>query len=92
MTDPPPYPLTLLSSPLLHIPSLPLPVSPPLPVSSPPPPVTPTYLLGFRAAMIRLRAESPSTSHSPPPNILSHTRAYMAMMRVAAPFTYILES
>ncbi|GJT98202.1 putative reverse transcriptase domain-containing protein [Tanacetum coccineum] len=32
--------------------------------------------LGYRAAMIRLRAEAPSTSYSPPPHIiLSHTRA-----------------
>ncbi|GKG02721.1 hypothetical protein Tco_0310357, partial [Tanacetum coccineum] len=67
-----------------------MPVSPPLPVSSPPPPVSPTYPLGFKAAMIRLKAESPSTSHSPPPIILSHTRALMAMMRAAAPFTYTL--
>ncbi|GJW02945.1 hypothetical protein Tco_1561801 [Tanacetum coccineum] len=41
------------------------------------------------------RAESPSTSHSlllPPPIILSHTRASVAMMRAAAPSTYILAS
>ncbi|GJT77163.1 reverse transcriptase domain-containing protein [Tanacetum coccineum] len=39
-------------------------------------PVSPTYLLGYRATMIRLRAEAPSTSHSPPPHIiLSHTKA-----------------
>ncbi|GJQ89411.1 hypothetical protein Tco_0000550 [Tanacetum coccineum] len=44
----------------------PLPVSPLLPVSSPPLPTSPTYPLGYRAAMIRLRAETPSTSHSPP--------------------------
>ncbi|GJS66754.1 hypothetical protein Tco_0681318, partial [Tanacetum coccineum] len=32
--------------------------------------------LGYRAAMIRLRVEAPSTSYSPPPHIiLSHTRA-----------------
>ncbi|GKE38380.1 hypothetical protein Tco_1461785, partial [Tanacetum coccineum] len=49
--------------------------SPPLPVS-PPPPASPTYPLGYRAAMIRLRSEALSTSHSPPPHIiLSHTRA-----------------
>ncbi|GJS20469.1 hypothetical protein Tco_0449101 [Tanacetum coccineum] len=60
---PPPSPLTPLSSPLPHIPSPPLPVSPPLPASSPPPPASPTYPLGFRIAMIRLRAETPSTSH-----------------------------
>nr|GEX92182.1 hypothetical protein [Tanacetum cinerariifolium] len=43
--------------------SPPLPVSPPLPISSPPLPASPTYPLGYRAAMIRLRAETPSTSH-----------------------------
>ncbi|GKE42070.1 hypothetical protein Tco_1469354, partial [Tanacetum coccineum] len=65
---PPPSPLSPWSSPLPQIPSPPLLVSPPLPAS-------PTYPLGYRAAMIRLRAEAPSTSHSPPPHIiLSHTR------------------
>ncbi|GJV99519.1 hypothetical protein Tco_1554771 [Tanacetum coccineum] len=53
---PPPSPLTPLSSPLPQIPSPPLPVSLPLPISSPPPLASPTYPLGFRAAMIRLRA------------------------------------
>ncbi|GJW90648.1 hypothetical protein Tco_0168201 [Tanacetum coccineum] len=79
---PPPSPLSPWSSPLPQIlsPPLPpilspLPVSPPLPVSSPPP-ASLIRLLGYRAAMIRLRAEAPSTSHSPPPHIiLSHTRA-----------------
>ncbi|GJT57355.1 hypothetical protein Tco_0992409 [Tanacetum coccineum] len=73
---PPPSPLSLWSSPLPQIPSPPLPlILSPLPVSSPPP-ASPTYPLGYRAAMIRLRAEAPSTSHSPPPHIiLSHTRA-----------------
>ncbi|GJY60055.1 hypothetical protein Tco_0459947 [Tanacetum coccineum] len=47
----------------VEIPSAPLPVSSPLPVSPPPLPASPTYPLGYRAAMIRLRAESPSTSH-----------------------------
>ncbi|GJS03475.1 hypothetical protein Tco_0319983 [Tanacetum coccineum] len=58
------------------IPSLPLPlILSPLPVSSPPL-ASPTYPLGYRAAMIRLRAEAPSTSHLPPPHIiLSHTIA-----------------
>ncbi|GKE01533.1 hypothetical protein Tco_1389516 [Tanacetum coccineum] len=49
--------------------------------------------MGYRAAMIRLRAESPSTSHSlplPSPIVLLHTRASMAMMRADAPSTYIL--
>ncbi|GKA28386.1 hypothetical protein Tco_0714554 [Tanacetum coccineum] len=73
---PPPSPLSPWSSPLPQIPSPPLPpILSPLPVSSPPP-ASPTYPLGYRAAMIRLRAEAPSTSHSPPPHIiLSHTRA-----------------
>ncbi|GJU29941.1 putative reverse transcriptase domain-containing protein [Tanacetum coccineum] len=56
-------------------------------------PASPTYPLAYRAAMIWQRAESPSTSHSlplPPPIILSHTRASVAMMRAATPSTYIL--
>ncbi|GJX65026.1 hypothetical protein Tco_0299369 [Tanacetum coccineum] len=73
---PPPSPLSPWSSPLPQIPSPPLPVSPPLPLAHSPLLVSPTYPLGYRAAMIRLRAEAPSTSHSPPPHIiLSHTRA-----------------
>nr|GEU57617.1 hypothetical protein [Tanacetum cinerariifolium] len=53
----PPSPLSLLSSPLPQILS-------PLPqIRSPLVPGSPTYPLGCRAAMIRLRAESPSTSH-----------------------------
>ncbi|GJT54967.1 hypothetical protein Tco_0990021 [Tanacetum coccineum] len=59
-----------------EIPSPPLPlILSPLPIS-PPPLSSPTYPLGYRAAMIWLRSEAPSTSHSPPPHIiLSHTRA-----------------
>ncbi|GKE25069.1 hypothetical protein Tco_1436581 [Tanacetum coccineum] len=61
-----------------EIPSPPLPpVLSPLPVSSPSP-ASPIRPLGYRAAMIRLRAEAPSSSHSlplPPPIILSHTRS-----------------
>ncbi|GKD69723.1 hypothetical protein Tco_1323813 [Tanacetum coccineum] len=48
-----------------------------MPVFSPSPPASPIRWLGYRAAMIRLRAEAASTSHSlplPPPIILSHTR------------------
>ncbi|GJX69810.1 hypothetical protein Tco_0305537 [Tanacetum coccineum] len=60
----PPLPLILSLLPV----SSPLPVSPPLPLAPPP--------LGYRAVMIWLRAEAPSTSHSPLPHIiLSHTRA-----------------
>ncbi|GJS54380.1 putative reverse transcriptase domain-containing protein [Tanacetum coccineum] len=80
--SPPPSPLTSYSSPLPQIPSPPLPASP-------------THPLGYRAAMIWLRAESPSTSHPLPlplPIVLLHTRSFMAMMRAAAPSTYILAS
>ncbi|GJT40000.1 hypothetical protein Tco_0939865 [Tanacetum coccineum] len=91
MPTPPSSPLSPWSSPLPHIPFPPLPPiisllpqipSPPLPVSlpihvlSPSPPASPIRPLGYRAAMIRLKAEAASTSHSlplPPPIILSHT-------------------
>ncbi|GKA18706.1 hypothetical protein Tco_0698621 [Tanacetum coccineum] len=66
-----------VSPPLPRISSPPLPVSSPVPVLSPSPPASPIRPLGYRAAMIRLRAEAASTSHSlplPPPIILSHTR------------------
>ncbi|GKF64090.1 hypothetical protein Tco_0187538, partial [Tanacetum coccineum] len=73
---PPPSPLSPWSSPLPQIPSPPLPSILSLLLVSSPPPTSPTYLLGYRAAMIRLRAEASSTSYSPPPHIiLSHTRA-----------------
>ncbi|GJR07768.1 reverse transcriptase domain-containing protein [Tanacetum coccineum] len=74
---PPPSPLSRWSSPLPQIPSPPLPVSSPVPVISPSPPASPIRPLGYRAAMIRLRAKAASTSHSlplPPPIILSYTR------------------
>ncbi|GJY84076.1 putative reverse transcriptase domain-containing protein [Tanacetum coccineum] len=77
LITPPPSPLTPLSFPLPHIPSLPLPASPLASVLPASPPASPIRLLGYRAAMIRLRAEAASTSHSlplPPPIILSHTR------------------
>ncbi|GJV64709.1 reverse transcriptase domain-containing protein [Tanacetum coccineum] len=51
--------------PLPPIPSLSIPLSPPLPISAPPP-ASPIRPLGYRAAMIRLRAEAASTSHSLP--------------------------
>ncbi|GJV12416.1 putative reverse transcriptase domain-containing protein [Tanacetum coccineum] len=65
------------SPPLPQIPSSPLPVSSPVPVLSPSPPASLIRLLGYRAAMIWLRAEAASTSHLLPlplPIILSHTR------------------
>nr|GFC70780.1 hypothetical protein [Tanacetum cinerariifolium] len=64
--------------PQIPFPPLPPILSPPLPVLSPAPPPSPICSLGYRAAMIRLRAEDASTSHSPPlppPFILSPTRA-----------------
>ncbi|GJV43604.1 hypothetical protein Tco_1428140 [Tanacetum coccineum] len=85
ISTPPSSPLSLWSSPLPHIPSPPLPplpspslpLSPPSPMLSPAPPPSLIRSLGYRAAMIRLRAKAASTSHSlplPPPFILSHTR------------------
>ncbi|GKF23107.1 hypothetical protein Tco_0075429, partial [Tanacetum coccineum] len=65
------------SPPLPQIPSPPIPVSSPVPVLSPSPPASHIRPLGYRATMIRLRAEAASTSHSlslPPLIILSHTR------------------
>nr|GEU55657.1 zinc finger BED domain-containing protein RICESLEEPER 2 [Tanacetum cinerariifolium] len=53
-------------------------------------PTLPSSPLSPLAAMIRLRAESPSTSHPPPPIVLPYTKASMAMLRAAAPSTYIL--
>ncbi|GJT30578.1 hypothetical protein Tco_0910853 [Tanacetum coccineum] len=53
------------------------PIPTPVHVLSPSPPASPIRPLGYQAAMIRLRAEATSTSHSlplPPPIILSHTR------------------
>ncbi|GJT28050.1 hypothetical protein Tco_0908325 [Tanacetum coccineum] len=66
-----------VSPPLPHISSPPLPVSSPVPMLSPSPPASPICPLGYRATMIRLRAEAASTSYSlplPPSIIPSHTR------------------
>ncbi|GJS93324.1 hypothetical protein Tco_0800292 [Tanacetum coccineum] len=84
ISTPPSSPLTSYSSLLPQIPSPPLPVSSPLPILPLPLPVSPTHSLGYRAAMIRLRAESPSTSHLlllPPPIVLPRTRASMVMIK-----------
>ncbi|GKA80187.1 hypothetical protein Tco_0786783 [Tanacetum coccineum] len=67
-------------------PSLPLP--PPSPVLSPAPPPSPIRSLGYQAAMIRMRAEAASTSHSlplPPPFILSPTRSNAPSIRDTTP-------
>ncbi|GJR45824.1 hypothetical protein Tco_1313927 [Tanacetum coccineum] len=77
ISTPPSSPLSPWSLPLPQIPSPSLPLSPPSPVLSPAPPPSPIRSLGYRAAMIRMRAEAASTSHSlplPPPFILSPTR------------------
>ncbi|GJX38018.1 reverse transcriptase domain-containing protein, partial [Tanacetum coccineum] len=66
LTTPPPSPLTPLSSPLPQIPSPPFPASPPASVLPASPPASPIRPLGYRAAMIRLRAETPSTPHPLP--------------------------
>nr|GEU65142.1 putative reverse transcriptase domain-containing protein [Tanacetum cinerariifolium] len=78
-----PSPLTSCSSSLPQIPSLPLPTSP----------TDAGVPLGYKADMIRIRAESPYTSHPlplPPPILLLHTKASMVMMRAVALSTYIL--
>ncbi|GKC72533.1 hypothetical protein Tco_1118416 [Tanacetum coccineum] len=77
ISTPPSSPLSPWSSPLPQIPSPSLPLSPPSPMLSPAPPPSPICSLGYRAAMIQMRAEAASTSHSlplPPPFILSPTR------------------
>ncbi|GKA78317.1 hypothetical protein Tco_0784854 [Tanacetum coccineum] len=72
--DKPPTPFwsdTKIPSPPLPPILSPLPVSLPLLVSSPPPPASPIRPLGYRAAMIRLRAEASYISYSLPlPSLL----------------------
>ncbi|GJY55972.1 putative reverse transcriptase domain-containing protein, partial [Tanacetum coccineum] len=78
ISTPPSSPLSPWSSPLPQIPSPSLPLSPPSPVLSPALPPSLIRSLGYQAAMIWLRAEAASTSHSlplPPPFILSPTRS-----------------
>ncbi|GKC44365.1 hypothetical protein Tco_1062087, partial [Tanacetum coccineum] len=78
ISTPPSSPLSPWSSPLPQIPFPPLPPIPspslplslPLPVSAPPP-ASPIRPLGYRATMIRLRADAASTSHSLPLQPLS---------------------
>nr|GFB26128.1 hypothetical protein [Tanacetum cinerariifolium] len=69
-------PLSPWSTPPSQIPFPPLPpiLSPPSPVLSPAPPPSPIRFLGYRAAMIRLRDEAASTSHSPPLQLPSASR------------------
>ncbi|GKF51662.1 hypothetical protein Tco_0148129, partial [Tanacetum coccineum] len=70
LTTLPPSPLTPLSSPLPHIPSPPLPASPPAYALHASPSASPIRPLGYRAAMIRLRAKTPSTSYPLPTSSL----------------------
>nr|GFB82136.1 hypothetical protein [Tanacetum cinerariifolium] len=69
-------PLSPWSSPPPQIPFLPLPpiLSPPSPILAPVPPPSPIRSLCYRAAMIRLRDEAASTSHSPPLQLPSASR------------------
>ncbi|GJT91064.1 hypothetical protein Tco_1079909 [Tanacetum coccineum] len=75
---PAPIPTPIPSPPLPSLPSPSLPLSPPSLVLSPASPPSSIRSLGYRAAMIRLRAKAASTSHSlplPPPFIISPTRS-----------------
>ncbi|GKE71627.1 hypothetical protein Tco_1529699 [Tanacetum coccineum] len=88
ISTPPSSPLFPWSSPLPHIPSSSLPLSPPSPVLSPAPPLSPIRSMGYRAAMIRIRAEASSTSHYlplPPPFILSPTRPDAPLLGIPPP-------
>ncbi|GKF22066.1 hypothetical protein Tco_0074388, partial [Tanacetum coccineum] len=102
ISTPPSSPLSPWSLPIPQIPSPPLPsipspslpvspllpVSLPVPVLSPSPPPSPIRSLGYRAAMIWLRAEAASTSHSlplPPPFILSPTRSDAPSLGIPPP-------
>nr|GFB03294.1 hypothetical protein [Tanacetum cinerariifolium] len=75
MSSPPASPLSPWSSPPPQIPFPPLPLilSPPSPMLSPAPPPSLIRSLGYRAAMIRLRAKAASTS-SPPLQLPSASR------------------
>nr|GFC32838.1 hypothetical protein [Tanacetum cinerariifolium] len=76
ISSPPTSPLSPWSSPPPRIPFPPLPpiLSPPSPILAPVPPPSPICSLGYRAAMIRLRDEAASTSHSPSSQLLSASR------------------
>ncbi|GJU89846.1 hypothetical protein Tco_1302269 [Tanacetum coccineum] len=96
ISTPPSSPLSPWSSPLPQIPSPPLPPLPslslplslPLSVLSPAPPPSLIRSLGYQAAMIWLRAETASTSHSlplPPPFILSPIRLDVPSSEIPPP-------
>nr|GFC57054.1 hypothetical protein [Tanacetum cinerariifolium] len=76
ISSPSASPLSPWSSPPPQIPFPPLPLilSPPSPILAPAPPPRPIRSLGYRAAMIRLRDEAASTSHSPSLQLPSASR------------------
>ncbi|GKC01963.1 hypothetical protein Tco_0993573, partial [Tanacetum coccineum] len=93
ISTPPSSPLSSWSSTLPQIPSPSLPLSPPSLVLSPAPPPSPIRSLGYRAAMIRMRDEAASTSHSlplPPPFILSPTRSDAPSSRIPPPLPILV--
>ncbi|GJX84360.1 hypothetical protein Tco_0335134 [Tanacetum coccineum] len=93
ISTPPSSPLSPWSSPLPQIPSPSLPLSPPSHVLSPAPPPSPIHSLGYRAAMIWMRAEAASTSHSlplPPPFILSPTRPDAPSLGIPPPLPILV--
>nr|GFB09305.1 hypothetical protein [Tanacetum cinerariifolium] len=80
ISSPPASPLSPWSSSPPHIPFPPLSpiLSLPSLVLSPAPPPSPIRSLGYRAAMILLRDEAASTSHSPPLQLPSARQARMS--------------
>ncbi|GJR69663.1 hypothetical protein Tco_0015728 [Tanacetum coccineum] len=93
ISTPPSSPLSPWSSPLPQIPSPSLPLSPPSLVLSPAPPPSPIRSLGYRPAMIRMRVEAASTSHSlplPPPFILSPTRPDAPSLGIPPPLPILV--
>nr|GFD53277.1 hypothetical protein [Tanacetum cinerariifolium] len=68
ISSPPASPLFPWSSPPPQIPF------PPSPILAPAPPPSRIRSLGYRAAMIRLRDEATSTSHSPQSQLLPASR------------------
>ncbi|GJY79583.1 putative reverse transcriptase domain-containing protein [Tanacetum coccineum] len=88
ISTPPSSPLSLWSSQLPQIPSPSLPLSPPSLVLSPAPPPSPIRSLGYQSAMIQMRAEAASTSHSlslPLSFILSPTRSDAPSLGIPPP-------
>nr|GFB51368.1 hypothetical protein [Tanacetum cinerariifolium] len=84
---PAPVPMLAWTDSEIPFPPLPLILSPPSPVLSPAPPPSPIRSFGYRAALIRLRDEAASTSHSPPLQLPSaRESSYAAAARPAGGF------